>query len=59
METEILKKFDDLEAEANARRNEGQLDRVREGIKQLRFDFIEYSKSRTWWARVKRFLGAK
>ena len=56
MEAEILEKFDDLEAALKGRQ-ENQLKRLRKGVQQLRFDFIEYSKSRTWWARVKRFLG--
>jgi len=58
METEILQKFDELEAALKGRQ-ENQLKRLRDGVKQLRFDFIKYSKSRTWWARVKRFFSKK
>ena len=54
MET-ILEKFDELEAALKGRQ-ENQLKRLRDGVKQLRFDFIKYSESRTWWARFKRFL---
>jgi len=56
MKTEILQKLDELE-KALKGRQENQLKRLRKGVQQLRFNFIEYSKSRTWWARVKRFLG--